>query len=90
MAARNRENRWTSGARVQLQHPGGYTVEVSERRAETLEARGYTRLASTEPSAPSYSSMRKAELQAELESRGLDTEGTVPELVERLQADDEE
>lgn len=85
------KNRWNTGPRVLVQPPNGSTpVLVGESRSNELVRRGYVVL-SSEPatSAPSYTTMKKAELVAEAESRGLDGEGTVAELVARLEEDDE-
>lgn len=88
--ARDIKNRWTKGTRVLVQPPtGSAPVLVGERRAQELERRGYVVLSTPPPEqAPSYSNMKKAELIEEADVRGLDTEGTVAELVARLEADD--
>jgi hypothetical protein len=75
---------------VLVQPPtGSDPVLVGERRAQELERRGYTILGTQQAEqAPSYTNMKKAELVEEAELRGLDAEGTVAELVARLEADD--
>ena len=90
--ARDIKNRWNKGARVLVQPPSGSpAVLVGEGRAAELEKRGYVVLGAPPagPTAPSYGSLKKAELIEDAELRGLSTEGTVAELVARLEADDE-
>lgn len=92
MARGAAKNRWNTGPRVLVQPPSGSApVLVSEGRAQELERRGYVVLSkpASEPAGTSYGSMKKAELVEEAELRGLSAEGTVAELVARLEADDE-
>lgn len=70
---------------VTYRHRGGDTVTYSAPHTILERSPLWSRV--PEESA-SYSTLRKAELVALAETRGLDTEGTVADLRARLEADD--